>query len=283
MWTIGSIPGTRRAPRGVLMLLCATSLLACDRSSSGGQKAEKAIPANGVEGILDKAMDDATKEAGAEHLFDPEDKELRKRACDFLTADMVSKLFGVPAAELKQTKALGCIYTWRKDGQLLDAKLMMIRVHKTQTMAATWFKNVTSTKTKEQMNAEMDLVKEKVQERKELDTDLKKKTAASLTDVAKMGTPDEGVRYDDVPGLADEARISSADGVIWTRLGNMTFQIGAYKGPDQPKPEIDPKNLKGIIKAAMENQKKWTKDTLEQRKQAAKKLAPLVVKAISKR
>jgi len=49
--------------------------------------------------------------------------------------------------------------------------------------------------------------------------------------------------------------------------------------PEQPKPQIDPKNLRGIIKASMDAQKQWTKKTLPQRQQGAKKLAPPVVQA----
>lgn len=258
------------------ILLLACTLLACEKHSS-----DEGDPKKGVEAVVDKAVDDATKQAGAEHLFDPADKELRKRACEFMTKDMVAGLFGVPAAELQQMSIMGCMYMWKKNGQVLDAKLMSIRVHKSAQMAATWFKNATANKTKAQLDAEMDSVKAKVQKQKELDTELKKKTAANLTDVAKMGMPDEGVSYQNVPGIGDEARVSNADGAVWVRLRNMTFHVSAFKGPEQPRPEFDPKNIKGIAKAAMESQKKWMKDTLEQRKKDAMKLAPLVVKALS--
>jgi hypothetical protein len=256
--TTNTFRNARRLRWGGLIILCACSLLACDSQSSDGNST-----------------------AGTGHFFDPEDKTLRKRACEFLTPDLVSGLFDVPAGELRQTKMMGCIYTWRKDGQVLDVKLMLIRVQKSVEGAATWFGNATASKSKKQLDAEMDVVKERVQESEELDTTVKKKTAADLTELAKRGSPDEGVSYDDVPGLADQAGVSNIDGAIWVRLGNMTFQVSAFKGPDQPKLKIDPKNLKGIAKASMDAQKKWVKDTLEQRKSDAMTLAPRVVEAIS--
>jgi len=271
-----------------LAFICAFGMLLCNTIGpanpvAASTAAAKTAPATGIEAVTEKAINRATKEAGAEHLFDSEDKSIRKRACDFLTADMMSGLFGIPAGEFKQIKVMGCIYVWKKDGQIMEAKLMMPRVHKTTQRAATWFKNATATKSKEQTDAEMDRVKEKLKGRKELDTKTKKRTAMNLTDIAKMGMPDEGIRYEDVDGFGDEARVSSADGAMWIRIKNLTFQLSAYQGPKQPQPKFDPKNPKAIVKAAMEAQRKWLADTLEQRKNDVKKLAPAVVKAVTAR
>jgi hypothetical protein len=267
-------------PRLVLLAaLFTTGLWACDtddgEADADAKPAAGDTAAQGVEKIIEDAVDKADKEAGAHKLFAPEDKTLRKRGCEVLTADLVAETFGVPAGELKQFKIMGCAYVWKKDDQMLDAKVMLIRVHKTLEGAQTWFKNATATKTKEQIDAEMEMIKGKAQERKELDTKLKKKTAAGIMDIAKMGTPDEGVRYEDVPGIGDEARISSENGTIW----NLTFNVAAYKGTPEPQLKIDPKNLKDITKRAMENQKNWLADTMDQRTADAKRLAPLVVKA----
>jgi hypothetical protein len=279
MAMFGSCGGVHGSIMTSLMLLCAGGLIACDQGSGSKGAAAVAEP-SGVAAAVEKRVDDAVEKAGGKLLFDPSNKDVRKRACEFLTADMVSKQFGVPAGELEQRKLMGCMYTWSKDGQVLDAKLMTIQVHRTDEMAQTWFHNSTATKTKKQLDAEMDLVKKEAQKRKELDTDLKKKTAGTLTDIMKMGSPKEGVSYDDVPGIADEARTSNKDGSLWMRLGNVTFHVAAYKGPEQPRPKFDLKNPKGIAKAAMEAQKAWLKETLAERKAASKKLAPLVVAAM---
>ena len=265
-------------------LVCGPGPWACDRGDTEKAdekaKADDGGPAKAAEDAVDEAVAEATKEAGAEHLFDPEDKTIRKRACEFLTPELVSGLFGVPAGELKQTKVMGCSYTWRKDGQLLAVSLPMIRVHKTSESAATWLANATATRSEEQAAAEVDMVKEKVKDRKEVDTAVKKQAAVNLADLAKMGTPDGGYSYEDLPGLGDEARISNTDGGIWVRLGNLTFQVYAYKGPAKPKPKLDPKNPQAMAAEAVEIQKKWMADTVDQRKADAKKLAPAVVQAI---
>lgn len=239
----------------------------------------KATAVGAVDKIVENAVDQADKEAGAGRLFASDDKTLRKRGCDVLTAQMVAGVYGVPADELKQIKIMGCVYTWKKDGQIVDAKVMMIRAHKTLDAAKTWFGNVTATKTGEQLAAEMDMVRDEVKQRQELDTDLKKKTAVDMAALAKMAMPEGGITYGDATGIGDEARISNADGVMWVRLGNLTFQVAGYHGPEQPRIQVDPKNLKGMAKAAMEAQKKWHAETLDQRRADVKKLAPLVVKA----
>ena len=195
---------------------------------------------------------------------------------------MVSEQFGVPAADLKQMKIMGCIYTWDDDDEMIDAKVMMPRVHKSEDRAKLWFTNATKSLTKEEVDAQFEMVKGKLDDEKMLKRDIEKKTAKGITDIAKMGTPEEGVNYEDVPGIGDEARISSADGTLWVRIGNFTMQVSAYKGGKQPKPKLDPKNTKGFVKATMEAQKNWLADTYEQRKADVTKLAPKVVAAVEK-
>ena len=260
-----------------LSLAVAFTVSCGDKSTDG----DKMIADESAGKAIEKKVDEALKEKGLSGMFDPEDKEFRKKACDFLTPEMVSGAFDVPAKELKQTKIMGCIYSWNKDDQTLNAQLMLIMVHKSLDRAKLWFKNSTANKTKAQLDQEMEKVKAEVQKRKELDTNLKKKTAGNITDLAKMGMPKEGVSYEDVSGVGDEARISNTDGMLNVRLGNVTFKLSAYRGPAKPKMKIDPKNIKGMPKVAMALQSKWIKDTLEQRKAAAKKLAPAVVKAIN--
>ena len=265
--------------RAVSVALLVTSSFGL--SACGDEKAVEGSATEVAATAIEKATDEALDKAGADDLFDPENKTFSKRACEFLTPEMVSGSFGVPAAELKKTKIMGCIYSWKGGGQTLEAQLMLLMVHKNLERAKLWFENSTASKTNEELNAEMDAVKEQLKEHETVDTELKKKTAGSLTELAKMGTPDEGVRYEDVPGIGDGARVSSADGTMTVRMDNLTFRLAAFKGPEKPKIQIDPKNLKGMAKKAMEIQKKWIKDTVETRKEDVKRIAPLVVKAIA--
>lgn len=258
------------------LAISALCLSACDDESE-----VETITTEHAAGAVEKAVDDALDKAGADDLFDPENKSFSKRACEFLTPEMVSGALGVPAADLKQTKIMGCIYSWKGDGQVLESQLMLLMVHKSLERAKLWFENSTASKTNEQLKTEMDVVKERVKDREAVDTKLKKKTASNLADLAQMGMPDEGVRYEDVPGIGDEARVSSADGTMTVRMDNLTFRLTAFKGPEKPKMKFDPKNLKGMAKKAMEVQKQWIKDTVETRKKDVKRIAPLVVKAIA--
>jgi hypothetical protein len=275
-------PRTRRASAPIaLALLGLTMFVGCDRGDAKPDADAKPEQPPTEAEAAEQAVAEAVEQAGAEHLFDPDDESLTKRACEFLTADMVAQLFGVPAAELEQMKVMGCVYSWHEGEQLVEAQLMMLRVHETPERAATWFAHATATTSKAEAEAAMDQAKAEVQDRPELDTKVEKQTAGDLTELTKLGVPDEGYSYDDVPELGDEARISNVDGGIWVRLGNLTFQVQAYQGPEQPPTPFDPKNPQAMAAAAMKAQKQWIADTLDQRKAASLKLAPVVVRAIS--
>lgn len=296
-----------------LLLACALAWAGCDKTedakesggeADGGAKDEdtkaakpakpadadatkpsdaKAGETNAVDELVEGAMAEAEdRVGGAAKFFDPSDKAFRKRACEFLTADMVAEQFEVPAADLKQMQIAGCIYTWDDDDEMVDAKVMMPRVHKSEDRAEQWFSNATKSLTKEELDAQIEMVKGKLDDEKMLEREVEKKAAKSITDIAKMSNPNEGVTYEDVPGIGDEARISSTDGTLWVRIGNFTMQVSAYKGGKQPKPELDPRNTKAFVEATMEAQKKWLADTYEQRKAAVTALAPKVVAAVEK-
>lgn len=258
-----------------------------ESGAESGSKSEPSTDEAAAKESLDKKVDEAVakadKEARVESLFDPEDETFRKQACEILTPVLVADHFGVPKDELRQTKIMGCVYTWQSDGVIVEANLMMPRIHKSIESAKQWYGNATATRTKEELDAQLDQVKGKLDESKDLDTESKKNTAKGFAELGKMAMPDAGVRYDDVPGVADEARVSSADGILWVRMANLTFQVTGFKGPEKPQTPFDIKNPKGLAKAAMETQKKWVADTLEQRKRDATALAPKVVAAITER
>src|SRR5690606_31438482 len=87
----------------------------------------------------------ATAQASSGALFD---KELRKKGCELLTAQLLAETFKVPEGELKQMKMMGCTYTWRNDSEELEASIMMIRAHKNAAAAEQWFQNATASKTR---------------------------------------------------------------------------------------------------------------------------------------
>ena len=155
-------------------------------------------------------------------------------------------------------------------------------MHDSLDDAKSWYARATKTKSKEELDAEFDEFEKRVGESEKLDTEVKKDTAKTLTDIAKSATPDGSVSYEDVPGIGSQARASSADGALWIRTGNLTFQLRAYKGPVKPKVPLDLKKLKAMAKAQVASDKQWVSDTAAERKAAAKKIAPDIVAALSK-
>jgi len=272
-----------RPIRRLLALSLVTGVLGgCDGNKAGGENEAKVADSND-EAEKAEAKGETAKPvlARAEPQFDPEqDKALRKQMCDSFTADMVAEHFGVAAADLKQVSIMGCTYAWNDDVTTLEVSVMMPRVHDSLDDAKRWYENATKSKTKEELDAEFEKFEEQLQKSDKLDTKVKKDTAKGLGNLAKSATPDAGVSYEDVAGVGSQARASSADGALWIRAGNLTFQLRAYEGPVKPKVPLDTKNPMAMAKAQIASDKKWVSETVEARRAAAKKIAPDIVAAL---
>ena len=147
----------------------------------------------------------------------------------------------------------------------------------------TWFENATANKTQEEVRGEVEQVAERAREDESIDTDLEKKTVDTMGGLMAEALPKDGFRYEPVTGIGDEARVALNDGAIWTRVGNLTFTVSAYKGSAQPKPDLDMsdmKDLKKLTRKATEAQQKWLKEKHDERKAAATKLARRIVDAL---
>ena len=146
-----------------------------------------------------------------------------------------------------------------------------------------WFDNSTKGQTKEELQATIAQATEKAKERKEIDTKLKKDTTDKLGGVAAAMMPEEGYQYEDVPGVGDAARMNMHNGTITVLIGNMLFNVQAYKGADMPP--LDPAvirsaNVKKITAASKEAQHKWFRETIDVRKALGKKLAKAIAAAV---
>lgn len=242
------------------------------------QAAESASSAEDtIEKIDDHVATEVAKELSDEARFG---KDMRKKGCELLTPKLVADTFGVPEGEIKQTKIMGCIYNWDAEGQMVQATITLLRAHKSEKLAAQWLENATQALTKEQMAAQMQEVKGKVKEREEVDTKLKEKTADSLMDVATDMLPDEGVSYEDVDGVGDQARINTGDGTLWVRVDNLTFNVTAFKGKEMEQPEYTPadmKNIKKVTAMAKQAEQTWLKENVDQRRADGIKVAKLIV------
>lgn len=234
----------------VITLFALASLVAtgCDEKKDDDASSK----AEAVEEKIDKAVAELSEEARF-------DKEYRKKACKVLTPELVAETFDVPKDELKQMKIMGCRYTWTSDDEELRASLSL-RALKSEKSAATWFDNSTADVTQAEMREQMEEVKKRVKERKEVDTEMKKKTSDKLGDTVVEMTPDGGYTFKDIDGLGEEARQNEQDGTVTFRVDNLIATVQAYKGKSYAmdfKPGTDLKKMAELAKkAGKEAQKK---------------------------
>lgn len=266
------------ATTGLLLLLSA-----CDKSKDEGkgeaENKDKAEVAGGEEGAAEagEKVAKVEKELSDEARFD---KEMGKKGCDLLTAKMVADTFGVPEAEVEQFKMMGCIYNWKGDDEIVEANITLLRAHKSEKAAAKWITNATRSQTKEEISAQLEKVREGVKDSDEVNTKLEEKTADQLMDVANDMLPDEGVSYEDVDGVGDEARVNVGDGTIWVRVDNLTFNVVGYKGPPQKELDLSPadmKDLKKVTAMAKEAQQAWLAEVADDRRAGGEKLGKVIV------
>ncbi len=235
----------------IFLILLVPGFVACN--DSGGEDSQTA----------------SQKPRSAAALFD---SDMSKRGCEILTADLVSATFDVPADALRQMKIMGCRYDWSDDGQTLGSGITMLRAHKSEAGAAEWFANATRNRTAKEMQQEMDEISGRLDESEQLDTDLKKSTAKNLLSMVDS----EAVSFEDVEGVGDDARVNDG-GTVYVRVGNLTFMVSAYKGPKEPKPDMQGVDLNQMVAIAKESAAKWAIETAPQRKKDGIRLARAIV------
>lgn len=247
----------RHSPKLIILMFLVLGLAACQDSGSDGDDAQVAA---------DSALSDIAR-------FD---KEMSKKGCELLSAELVAATFDVPADALRQFKIMGCRYSWEGgDEETLEAGISMLQVYDSEAVAAQWFANATRSRTAEEMKAEMDKVAGRLDESEQLDTDLKKSTAKNLLNMAGS----KGVTFEDVASVGEEARISD-EGTVYVRVDNLTFMVSAYKGPTAPPPDFQGADLQQMAEIAKENAAQWAIETAPQRKADGIRLAGAIVDAL---
>lgn len=243
-----------------LQMFFVLALAACQDSDSNG---------DGVQASADAATEAASSDRA------PFAKEMGKKGCELLSAELVAATFDVPADALRQFKIMGCQYSWEGDGQTLEAGISMIRAHGREAGAASWFSTATRNRTAEEMQAEMDQVAERLDESEQLDTESKKSTAKDLLKMAGANA----VSFEDVSGVGDEARVSD-DGTVYVRVDNLTFMVNAYKGPTAPPPDFQGADLQKMVEIGKEHAAQWAIETAPQRKADGIRLAGAIVDSL---
>lgn len=271
-----------------LLLVAAT---ACDGGKSEGKDAAAAKDgpdgkaggegdAKGAEGSAAAGAGAGEGAAGGGGKIFPKDQH--KKACEMLTADMVATQFGVEASALQQMKIAGCSYNWQKDdrSELVDASVMMIFTDDDAEKARRRFENLTRSMTAEEIRKELESVKAAAKDHEKIDTAAKAEQVDAVAGMMGDLVPDGGQQFEDVPGVGDAARVNLHDGTLYVLVGNMTFNVRAFKGkpaPDLPTAVITSTDIKKLTAAAKENDAKWMADTREERRAMAIELAKAIV------
>lgn len=104
----------------------------------------------------EKAIDEEVeKETGTKNFTEG----MAKKGCELLPPSVVASTFDVPEDELEQMKMIVCIYDWKSGDEVLEANLTLAKARDSVYDAERWFENSTASKTKEELEAEMERVK----------------------------------------------------------------------------------------------------------------------------
>ncbi len=257
--------------------LIATSLVAsgCDKEDAGAADAAAATGAKG-DAQAEAKGDAGGTQAAEDEVFRTFAKEQRKKGCEMFTPAMAAKVLELPESDLQQMKIMGCTYTKKEGDDVAEASLMSIWTSDNEADAIKRFENSTKNRSKEEIAAAMAKVTEKAKEREEIDTKVKEKTVDQMGGLMADMTPDAGYVYEDVPGVGDQARVEIHEGSLTVRVGNMQFNVHAYKGPGMEIAPYKGGDPKSMIEAAKIADRKWKAETA----QARRELAIVVAKEI---
>lgn len=193
--------------------------------------------------------------------------------CTLLTPEIVAAVFDVPVSGLERAHSMSskCAYSWEGGERTLQASLDVSGVYEDAESAARRFRSATRGMSSEALDDAMQDVAAKARE--ELHGAGAKRAADAVA-----GTPGsaDGIVFEDVRGVGDEARMAQTVGAgdLHVRAGNLNFVVAAYSGPAMPSPDsFDP----GAIMAASNA---WRTQTLPERERAATELARAVVASL---
>ncbi|MEZ5573063.1 MAG: hypothetical protein R3E64_13705 [Halioglobus sp.] len=201
--------------------------------------------------------------------------DTKRKGCELLSADIVSATFDIPVDALRQRKMMGCRYSWENESETLEAGISLIQVHKSEEAAIAWFNKAAASRTAEQMQADMETAAKRVDTQANLNTELKKATAKKL--LALVGS--KAVTFTDVAGIGDAARVND-EGIVYVRVGNLTFLVTAYKGAKAPPLDFTGVDYNKMAAAAQEHAVQWAQETAPQRRKDSVLLARAITDAM---
>ncbi|MGY0632779.1 hypothetical protein [Luteimonas sp. A478] len=212
--------------------------------------------------------------ASATAKFDP---SLRDTPCSVITADTMATVFGLPVDEIDQHAAMGmCLYEWKSDGQVMDATIHVSRVSENAADAAKYFASATAGMSGAEVDEAMDSLREQIRENDGAGrTGDDGAAAAEVLLGAAGGSSSSGIRFRDVSGVGDQARMQVGTGDLNVLYGNLQFSVTAYHGESMPFPD-DFSGAAGLMAAS----NAWMAEILPQREEQTIELARAALSAL---
>lgn len=193
------------------------------------------------------------------------DTALEGRPCDIVTADMVATTYQVPVKQLKQSQPVEslCAYEMTGSGKILNVKLS-VAVFDTNKAAEAAFISSTRSMTVQDMAEKL----------KELGIEFDEEDRQFARDLGLPDPQPTGVQFQDVDGIADQARFQTDEGVLHVQQGNLLMKLDAFYGPSMKKPDT-------LTLAAMEGAtSSWKQDTMDERREQSTALAKAALAAL---
>lgn len=193
------------------------------------------------------------------------DVALESQPCDIVTADMIATTYQVPVKQLKQSEPVEslCAYEMTGNGRILSVKVS-VAVFDINKSAEDAFISSTRSMTAQGMA-------EKLNEFG-IEFDEEDRQFAR-----ELGLPDPqptGVQFEDVKGIADQARFQTDEGVLHVQHGNLLMKLDAFYGPSMKKPDT-------LTLAALEEAtSRWKQDTIDERREQSTALAKAALDAL---
>lgn len=196
-------------------------------------------------------------------------KSLLEAPCELTPTTMLAGLFDIPADEIEQTPIdlLGAYCSSEWDGN--DKTFSMdvsVQVFDDAEQAAQRFAKATRSVTDEEMAAAVNTLKRQAGNDGDASDSEKKETEGILGAIGK-----QGIKFEGVAELGDEARFKVSSGDLLTRVGNMILTITAYYGEEMLLPDDF------SVAAVTKNSTAWTKRTMPTRKQQASEVTQAVI------
>lgn len=193
------------------------------------------------------------------------DTSLGDRPCEVLTARMVATTFDIPEKSLQQSNLMKywCSYDMEKNGKNVSVNFQVLAFDNKKA-AAESFRDSTRSMSAEEMTEKL----------KALGVEFDESDIQFARDLGLSDPRPTGLQFEDVDGVADQARFLTSEGSLHLLQDNLQITLNAFYGTDMKMPdEITFEALEKTTSA-------WKQDTMSQRKEQAITLAKAALTAL---